>query len=119
MNIFKKIILVSTLAISASVFAHSDGHGKINAAKAIEIAQTSAKMLTFKAHGMSVGKINKSWENVKKSQFEIVKKNEASYIVKATNMKEKEVLFFTISKKGEVKDVIDGRSFNQGHGHSH
>jgi len=119
MNIFKKLILISTLVMSASVFAHSGAHGQINAAKAIQIAQTSAKMLTFKAHGMSVGKIKKSWENVKKAQFEIVKKNPANYVVKATNNKAEEVLYFTISKAGEVIDVKDAGSYKQGHGHAH
>jgi hypothetical protein len=119
MNILKKIILISTLAISASTFAHSDGHGKLNADKVISIAQTSAKMLTFKDHGMSVGKIDKSWNDLTKEQFRIVEEGESNFIVKAMNTKTKNVLYFDISKKGEIKDVKSGGSFSDGHGHSH
>lgn len=115
----KKIILMSAFAISASAFAHSDGHGRINAEKVIEIAQTSAKMLTFKDHGMSVGKIDKSWNEVTKKQFSIVEKNAPNFIVKAINTKTNETLYFNITKQGEVKDVKDGPSFNKGHGHAH
>lgn len=119
MNIFKKLLLISTLALSSSAFAHSDGHEKISVDKVIEVAQTSAKMLTFKDHGMSVGKVDKSWNDVNKEQFRIVEKGESSYIVKAMNTKTKQILYFNISKNGEIKDVKDGRSFKHGHGHSH
>jgi len=119
MNILKKIILISSLALSTSVFAHSDAHGKVTAEKVIEIAQTSAKMLSFKDHGMSVGKIDKSWNDVSKEQFRIVEEREASYLVKAVNTKTKETFYFNISKKGEINDVKEGRALNRGHGHSH
>lgn len=119
MNILKKIILISTLAMSATVFAHSDGHGKISADKVILIAQTTAKMLTFKDHGMSVGKIDKSWNDLTKEQFRIVEEKKSNFIVKAINTKMKKTLYFNISKNGEVKDVKDGSAFNEGHGHSH
>jgi hypothetical protein len=117
MNILKKLILISSLALSATVFAHSDGHGKVNTEKAIEIAQTSAKMLVFKDHGMSVGKIEPSWNDVTKAQFSLVEEGESSFIVKAINTKTKQILYFNINKKGEVNDVKDGRSFNRGHSH--
>ena len=119
MNIFKKIILISSLVLSATVFAHSDGHGKVNAEKVIEIAQTSAKMLSFKDYGMSVGKIDKSWNDVTKEQFRVVEEKESNYIVKAINTKTKETLYFNISKKGEIKDINKDRAFNRSHGHSH
>lgn len=119
MNILKKIMLISTLVISASTFAHSDGHGQINTDKVISIAQTSAKMLTFKDHGMSVGKIDSSWNDLTKEQFRIVEEGKSNYIVKAINTKTKRILYFDISKKGEIKDVKSGGSINGGHGHSH
>ena len=119
MNILKKIILISTLAISASTFAHSDGHGKISTDKVISIAQASAKMLTFKDHGMSVGKIDKSWNDLTKEQFRIVEEGQSNFIVKAINTETKRVLYFNISKSGEIKDVKAGGAFSDGHGHSH
>lgn len=119
MTFFKSIMLISALVISASTFAHSDGHGQINADKVISIAQTSAKMLTFKDHGMSVGKIDKSWNDLTKDQFRIVEEGKSNFIVKAMNTKTKKVLYFDISKKGEIKDVKSGGSFRDGHGHSH
>jgi len=119
MNILKKIILVSSLALSTSVYAHSDGHGKVTSQKILEIAQTSAKMLSFKDHGMSVGKIDKSWNDVSKEQFSIVEEAETNYLVKAINTKTKETLYFNISKKGEINNVKKGQEVNKGHGHSH
>lgn len=119
MRVFKKIILVSSLLMSASVFSHSDGHGTVNAGQVIELAQASAKLLSFKDRGMSVGKVDDSWAVVTKENFDIVEGNESNYIVKAVNAKTKQVLYFMISKNGEVKDVIDGSVFNRSHGHSH
>ncbi|KGJ90994.1 DUF6488 family protein [Colwellia psychrerythraea] len=119
MNIIKKIILISSFALSATVFAHSDGHGKITADKVLEVAQTSAKMLSFKDHGMSVGKIDKSWADVTKEQFSIVEEGDSNYIVKAMNSKTNETFYFNISKKGEIKEVKNTLAAKSGHGHSH
>lgn len=74
MNIFKKALLISTLVISSSTFAHSNGYGKVSANKALQFAQTSTKMFTLKYHCMSVGKIDKSGGDVNKEQFRLVKK---------------------------------------------
>jgi arylamine N-acetyltransferase len=76
-------------------------------------------MLTFKDHGMSVGKIDKSWNDLTKEQFRIVEEGKSNFIVKAINTKTKKTLYFNISKKGEIKDVKDGSAFSDGHGHSH
>lgn len=119
MNIFKQITLMSSLAFSVAVFAHSDGHGKVNTEKVIELAQTSAKMLSFKDHGMSVGKIDKSWSDMAKEQFKVVEEKGANYIVKAINTKTNETLYFEISKAGEIKAVTKRKASNKSHGHSH
>jgi len=119
MNLLKTTALISLLLWSASTLAHSDGHGKIDADKAINIAQTSAAKLTFKSYGMSVGKIDKSWNDVKETQFVVVEEGEDNYIVKATNPKISEVLYFDIRKNGKITDVNNSNVFKKGHGHTH
>lgn len=117
MKTLKKILLISVLAISSSAFAHSDGHGKVSPKEVIQIALKSAKMLTFKDHGMSVGKVDASWNNMSKEQFSIIEKDDFNYIVKAINTDTKQELYFSINKAGEINDVKDRRSSNHGHAH--
>ncbi|WDE03406.1 hypothetical protein SG34_018645 [Thalassomonas viridans] len=119
MKTFVKFIMVATFALSAAVQAHTGGHGQISAGKAVTIAQTSAKMLTFKDHGMSVGKIDKSWEKVAKENFTLVEKGAGAYIVKGVNPASHQTLYFTISKQGQVIEVAEPASFKSDHGHAH
>lgn len=117
MKTLKKILLISTLAISSSAIAHSDGHGKVNPKEVIQIALKSAKMLTFKDHGMSVGKIDASWNNMSKEQFSIIERGDFNYTVKAINTDTKQELYFSINKAGEINDVKDGSTVSHGHAH--
>jgi len=119
MNKLFKLIIIASLAISGAVFAHSGGHGQVSGQKAVTIAQTSAKMLTFKDHGMSVGKIDKSWEKVTKEHFSLLEQSHGSYIVKGVNPASGQTLFFTVSKQGQVLEVTDPANFKADHGHAH
>lgn len=120
MKTLAKLLLITLTFISSAVFAHGgDSHGKANPAKALEIAQSTAKKLTFKANGMSIGKIDKSWNNIAKEDFIMVEMNDEAYLVKAKNKANDQELFFIVGKDGKVKDVKDGKSFSKGHGHSH
>ena len=97
-------LIVAMLSVS-QVNAHPGGHGKISAIEAKELALRAAKMLTFKDHGMSVGKIDKSWATVSFDQFNVVQENGARFILQADNSVTKETLYFTVSKQGEVMAV--------------
>jgi hypothetical protein len=119
MKILTHLLLISAISVSSSALAHSTGHAKVNAAKAIEIAQTSAKTLTFKDLGMSLGKIDQSWNNVDKQYFKVVEQGESGYIVKAFNGQNNQTVYFKISEKGEIEDVKDAKAFSQAHAHSH
>lgn len=105
MKVLNRLAILTLVFISSSVFAHSGGHGEVDESRAIEVAQTSAKLLTFKDHGMSVGKIDNSWNNVTKQQFEVIEVNDSNFMVEAVNDKTKESLIFLISKSGELEDV--------------
>ena len=115
--------LISTLCFvlgiaSANAVAHSD-HGSIDAGKAIEVAQKSAKMLTFKSYGMSVGKIDASWNKVSIDEFELVESTHDGFLIKANNPANKQTLFFTVLKSGEVQAVETNSEFKKAHGHHH
>ncbi|WP_281559014.1 DUF6488 family protein [Thalassomonas sp. RHCl1] len=114
-----KLILIATISISGSVFAHTGGHGQVSADKAVTIAQTSAKMLTFKDHGMAVGKIDKSWNKVTKENFTLLEQSGDVYIIKGVNTESHQTLYFTISKQGQVMEVAEPANFKSDHGHAH
>lgn len=111
--------LISTLIISSSAFAHSGGHGKVDKNTIIQAAQIATKTLTFKDKGMSVGKLDSSWNQVAKDKFELVEETSSQFIVKATNNQNQQTLYVKITKAGKVIDVKDASSFKNTHGHSH
>lgn len=102
---FIVIGLVTILLTVSQVNAHPGGHGKISALEAKELSLRAAQMLTFKDHGMAVGKIDKSWANVGFDQVSMIEENGARFVVKAENQEIKEILYFTVSKQGEVMAV--------------
>ncbi|REL35641.1 DUF6488 family protein [Thalassotalea euphylliae] len=114
-----RLVLASTLIFTSSAFAHGDGHSKLDQSKIIQAAQTSAKMLTFKDKGMSVGKLDSSWNKVAKGAFKLVEETDNAIIVKATNTNNQQTLLFNVSKGGKVLDVKEAKSQSGEHGHSH
>jgi len=119
MKHIKVLTIASALLASSNAFAHGGAHGEVSVLEVIQAAQTTAKTLTFKNNGMSVGKLDRSWNKVAQADFELVEATEREYIVKATNSENGETLFFSISKKGKVLNVEKATSFDKGHGHSH
>lgn len=123
MTLIKTLLLLTSISLATSfstiAITHDGGHGAMNSEKAIILAQTSAKTLTFKSEGMSVGKLDKSWNNVAKSQFTLVEENEKNIIVKATNQQNKQTLYFNVNKDGTVSDVTESSSVKKSHGHEH
>lgn len=99
------ISILITILVMSQVNAHPGGHGKISALEAKELSLRAAQMLTFKDHGMAVGKIDKSWANVGFDQVSMIEENGARFVVKAENKEIKETLYFTVSKQGEVMAV--------------
>ena len=110
MKHIKVLTIASALLASSNAFAHGGAHGEVSVMEVIQAAQTTAKTLTFKNNGMSVGKLDTSWNKVAQGDFELVE---------ATNSENGETLFFSISKKGKVLNVEKATSFDKGHGHSH
>ena len=117
------ILFTAMLTLTNSAFAHGDGHGEetagISISKAIDLAQTSAKMLTFKDHGMSVGKIDESWNKVSEQQFTLKEQTNSQYIIAGYNQKLEQTLYFTVTKSGQVKAVEKAKAFKKNHGHAH
>ncbi len=119
MKLIKVLLLVTSLSFSFTTIAHGGGHGEMGAEKAVSLAQTSAKMLTFKSHNMSVGKLDKSWNKVAKEQFILVEEGKESFIVKAINTANNQTLYFNVSKDGSVNKVSESSNFEQAYGHAH
>lgn len=117
----KKVIVIlgflSGLFFVELAHAHLGGHGELDGAKVIGLAQTSAKMLTFKAGSMSVGKLEPSWNDVTRTRFNIVEETKETFIISALNPKNEQRLYFIVSKNGMVEDVQDAKQFNKVHGH--
>ncbi|KGJ90351.1 DUF6488 family protein [Colwellia psychrerythraea] len=119
MKTLSKLAVISTLLFTTSVFAHGDGHGEVDKKKILQAAQTSAKALTFKDKGMSVGKLDGSWNKVAKDNFTIVEETREGILVKATNAQNHQTLLFMVSKTGKVMEVKDEKMFKHEHGHAH
>ena len=101
------------------MFAHGDGHGEVDKNKILQAAQSSAKALTFKDKGMSVGKLDSSWNKEAKDKFIIVEETRDGILVKATNGQNDQTLLFMISRTGKVMEVKDEKRFKHEHGHAH
>ena len=119
MKALVKLALISAFVISTSAIAHSEGHGKVDKKKILASALTSAKALTFKDKGMSIGKLDSSWNKVSKDSFELVEETDEVIVVKAKNDENNQTIFFKLSRAGKVLDVQDERSFKGAHGHTH
>ena len=119
MKLLTTLTLLVTIAISSNTVAHDGGHGAMGADRAVSLAQTSAKMLTFKSHNMSVGKLDVSWNKVKLEQFILVEESKDNFIVKATNKANNQTLYFEVGKDGSVNEVSESSGFKQSHGHVH
>lgn len=71
------------------------------------LAPQAAKQLTQKDFGMKVGKLDASWGQMKRTDFAIVKESDHNFVIKANNTKLPQILFFTVSKGGEVEQVSE------------
>ncbi len=121
MKVILSISLLIMMLFVNSVFAHGGdhGHGDISEERAISIAQAVTKAMTFKDRGYSVGKIDTSWNKVQKSAYKLVEEDSSSFIIKATNVANKQTLFVKLKHSGKVVDVKDEGDFIMTHGHDH
>ena len=113
------IIVITLITSAGRAFAHGDGHGVIKPERALSIAQAATKASTFKDKGFSVGKIDTSWNKVKKDQYKIVENDSSGFIIKVTNPSVKRTLFIRLRGSGKVVDVKDQGDFLMTHGHDH
>ncbi|ACJ29894.1 Conserved hypothetical protein [Shewanella piezotolerans WP3] len=119
MNKLSVLICAGLMALSTQAFAHGDSHSTINADMAIKQAQTSAKMLAVKDHGMSVGKLDDSWSLVATSEFVMAEEVGDGYVIKGYNAKIEQTLYFSVDKSGKVTAVERRDNFKTSHGHAH
>ena len=114
-----KLFSLCLLVISTSTWAHSGGHGKVSEQQAVNLAFESVKKLTFKDYGLTIGKLDSSWNKVGKQAFELAEANEQQFIVKAKNDALKQEIFYIMSANGRIIDVVDKQAFKKEHGHHH
>ncbi|WP_440875856.1 DUF6488 family protein [Thalassotalea sp. PLHSN55] len=107
MKFLVNIALTISLVFSASVFAHSGAHGSIDNSKALSVAQTAAKSLTFRAmptqiegQAKTIAKIDKSWSAVPAENFTVASEHHGTYTVKAVNETLNETLYFHVNGEG-------------------
>ena len=105
----KSIICALLLMVSLGqlpAFAH-EGHKDITDEDALEIAVKSVQQLTFKDFGYTVGKLDVSWKALVLENFTVIEELDESFVVKANNTVANKVIYFKITKNGEVLEVTD------------
>ena len=103
-------LLLSVYLGHGSALAHSD-HGIISGQAALNIANKSVQQLTFKDFGFEVLQLDKSWKDLKASDYSIVEVLEDSYIVSAKNMVSEQSIYFHIDNNGQVRNVKNNNEF--------
>ncbi len=71
----------------------------------LDIANKSVKQLTFKDLGFEIGKLDASWKSLADSDYSVVQVLNKTFIGKATNAINNEVIYLEIAKNGKVLDV--------------
>ncbi len=106
MKIPSTILMLLTLLISQSLFAHSDhAHGPISESAAQSLALDVATKLSSRNAGLGFGQLPKTWASVPTKNVAITKKGPGYYIVSVHNESEKKTLYILISYGGEVFDA--------------
>lgn len=115
------IITLVLLTCSNLAFSHGGDHSHdtLSPERAVKVAQAVSKAMTFKDRGYSAGKLDLSWNKVKKAKYMVVEETHSGIIVKATNPTIKQTLFFKLNSKGKVLDVEEQGDFMMSHGHEH
>jgi hypothetical protein len=104
MKIFIRTILLIIVIVQGAAYAHQ-GHDLVSSDTALSIASKSVKQQTFKDFGYSVGKLDASWKTLKNSNFSLLAVLDKTFIISAANSTNDEVIYFEISKSGDVLDV--------------
>ena len=118
------VLLISACSLfSTGLLAHPGGHGEmrleIGDTQALDIVKSMTRALTFKDRGYEAGKLDVSWLDVTKEEYQLVEESDSVFIFKAKNSKNDQTLFFTINKNGRVQTIKDASGFSKGHGHKH
>lgn len=102
-------ILLTTLTslvifVSSPVMSHA-GHSHISEEQAINSAVKSAKQMTFKDYGFSVGKLDSSWKTTSKQNVTASAQQNGYFLISVNNVTLDTTLYFKVAKTGEVIDV--------------
>ncbi|MFT6268084.1 MAG: hypothetical protein ACJAVV_000889 [Alphaproteobacteria bacterium] len=106
MNVIIRTILLIGFFGQSFAFAH-EGHDVISSEKALNIANTSVKQLTFKDLGFEIGKLDATWKSLSDSNFSVIQILDETFIISATNVINNDVIYFEIAKDGKVLGVKD------------
>ena len=104
MKIFIRTILLIIGIVQGAAYAHQ-GHDPVSSDTALSIASKSVKQQTFKDFGFSVGKLDASWKSLTVPNFSVLAVLDKTFIISATNSTNDQVIYFEISKSGDVLDV--------------
>ena len=104
MKMLIRTILLIIVIVQGAAYAHK-GHAPVSSETALSIASQSVKQQTFKDFGYSVGKLDASWKTLKNANFSVLAVLEKTFIISASNSTNDEVIYFEISKSGDVLDV--------------
>lgn len=106
MKILFTVLMLMTLLISQSLFAHSDHeHHSISESAAQSLALEVAVNLSSRDAGLGFGQLPATWASVPAKNVAISKKGKGYYIVSVLNDSEKKTLYILISDAGEVYDA--------------
>ena len=86
-KVVPKVLIIASIA-SSVVFSHLS-HDAISSEIALNIANKSAKQLTFTDFGFKVGELEANWKLLSDSNFRVEQVLEETFTISATNTTDK------------------------------
>lgn len=107
---FAAALLIFT-AVSGQGWAHSEGHGIIDAKIARVTAVGAAGYFTVEDVGKPWGLLPTSWRGLSISQAELIAEVDGDFVVGVTNPETDELLYILVGSEGSVLDANFTGSF--------
>ncbi|WP_281248651.1 DUF6488 family protein [Thalassovita taeanensis] len=93
------------LAAASQVIAHSEGHGSIEPAVALENAINAADHLTRVSVDRDWSPLAKSWSQLSTSSAKILAVVDGDYVVAVTNPDDGRILYILVAFNGAIVDA--------------